>query len=199
MDKIMKADLQNVDKTAKSDNRCESEDVNNLMENDTEEVEEVTYNNNLIESQNLSLNQKLIAWNLKHRPSRSCVKDIIEILKEENLVVTPFYKFHCPNRPIVENIAGGSYMHIGMPCHLKRIAEVIKLPKNISIDVNIDGLPLFKSSKTQLWPILIRITNVESLPVFPVGVFVGKSKPATCEEFLAKFIDEFSSIICVKG
>lgn len=124
--------------------------------------------------------------------TRNCLKDLIKILKEENIVVTPIYKFQCANKPVVENISGGSYIHIGMPLNLKKIADVIKLPENILIDVNIDGLPIFKSSKTQMWPILIRINNVDNRPVFPVGVFVGKSKPTVCEDFLSKFVDEFS-------
>lgn len=192
VDRFMNVEIGNMDNTSNNENDCYEIEDADLVETETEQVEELECNSNAQESQNLSISQKLKEWNVKHRPSRSCVKDLIEILREENIVVTPFYKFHCPNRPIVENIAGGAYMHIGLSFHLKRIAEVLNLPTNIIIDINVDGLPLFRSSKTQLWPILIRITNVESQPVFPIGVFVGKSKPATCEEFLSRFIDEVS-------
>lgn len=193
--RMVEGGIANLNNTTQSDNTeiCASHDS---AQNEPEEVETVADNKSLKEeSGNLSISQKLIKWNAKHRPSRNCVKDLIQILREENIVVTPFYKFDCSDRPIVEDVAGGSYIHIGMPRNLKRIADVIKLPDDIIIDVNVDGLPLFKSSKVQLWPILIRLTNVEERPIFPVGVFVGRSKPATCEEFLSKFVEEISSYL----
>lgn len=139
-----------------------------------------------------SVSEKLKQWCIKHRVSRNCAKDLIEILRSENLDVRPFYKFHCQKKPVVENICGGSYIHIGLQAQLKKMCSVIELPKNIMLDINIDGLPLFNSSRTQLWPILLRVSNVCSRPVFPVGIFVGKSKPSSCDEFLQKVVEEFS-------
>lgn len=83
----MKVGIENLNNTTQSDNIeiCESQET-------------VSDNNSLKEeSDNLSISQKLIKWNAKHRPSRNCVKDLIEILREENIVVTPFYKFYCSN------------------------------------------------------------------------------------------------------
>lgn len=48
----------------------------------------------------------------------------------------------------------------------------------IQITIGIDGLPLSKSSNSQLWPILAFIMNTDNLKqtVFPVGIYHGNSK-----------------------
>jgi len=47
------------------------------------------------------------------------------------------------------------------------------------LDLNIDGLPISKSSKSQLWPILGRISGLS----FAIGVYHGYQKVG-----LAKFL-----------
>lgn len=138
--KVINVGVENVDSSQKDKEYVES---SNLSENRAEQIKIVTECESSTESGKRNISDKLMEWNIKHRPSRNCVKDLIEILKEEQIVVTPFYKFNCSDRPIVEKIAGGSY---GMSRNLKGIAAVVKLPENIVIDVNIDGLPLFKSA-----------------------------------------------------
>ena len=56
------------------------------------------------------------------------------------------------------NVAGGVYHYIGIKTCLQRLHQcgVLTVTNNIciSIQINTDGLPLFKSSGMQLWPIL---------------------------------------------
>jgi hypothetical protein len=67
----------------------------------------------------------------------------------------------------------------------------------VKIQVNVDGLPVFKSSNTQLWPILGRIQNenelflstAENKPLV-IGVYQGKHKPTNVTEFLNDFVSE---------
>lgn len=113
-----------------------------------------------------------------------------ENLREEDIIVQPFYEFKCPIKPQIENIDGGKYLHIGLMHHLKKMSNTVDVPETISIDINIDGLPLYRSSKAQPWPILIRVNNVKSQPVFPIEVFYGHSKPKSCDEFLCMFVDD---------
>ena len=53
---------------------------------------------------------------------------------------------------------------------------------------NIDGLPLCKSSKSQLWPILGSINSCDH--VFTIATFHGYGKPNSVDDFLCDFIDE---------
>ncbi|XP_045767783.1 uncharacterized protein LOC123869091 [Maniola jurtina] len=64
------------------------------------------------------------------------------------------------------------------------------VPKKISLNVNIDGLPLFKSSKHQVWPILCNIHEYPNIPPLVVGVYEGTNKPVDLNSFLQPFVDE---------
>jgi hypothetical protein len=71
------------------------------------------------------------------------------------------------------------------------------------MQVNIDGLPLFKSSKVQFWPILGKIIQPVETRVFVIGLFSGTEKPKDVDEFLHDFVDEMKTIadsgICVNS
>ncbi|XP_077518709.1 uncharacterized protein LOC144128830 [Amblyomma americanum] len=72
-------------------------------------------------------------------------------------------------------------------------------PSNVfSISVNIDGLPLFKSSCTQVWPILVHVHHPRSKQseiIFPVGIFCGTSKPTCLDEYLKAFNEEMGALL----
>lgn len=74
--------------------------------------------------------------------------------------------------------------------HLNR--QLVSL-NEIIIDVGIDGLPLFKSSKVCLWPILGKIANTNITP-FIIGVYCGKNKPLSPEDFMSDFCSEVADL-----
>jgi len=82
--------------------------------------------------------------------------------------------------------------------HLIRQNAQLYIPSRIlNIGINIDGLPITKSSKSQLWPVLISILNFKELPnnVIPIGIFHGFQKPKSIEEYLNRFIIDLSQVI----
>lgn len=60
-----------------------------------------------------------------------------------------------------------------------------KIPPKLELLVNIAGLPLFKSSGLQLWPILYML---QDSGVFPVAIFCGNSKPDCWKDYAEWFI-----------
>lgn len=64
----------------------------------------------------------------------------------------------------------------------------------IKLVVDIDGLPLTKSSKSTFWPILCYI-RPHSQIVFPVGIYWGNEKPTESNEFMHDFVQEISDLI----
>lgn len=64
----------------------------------------------------------------------------------------------------------------------------------LNIAFNIDGIPLYKSFNSQLWPILAQVKNVESEP-FPIGVFYGMSKSKPLLVYFKEFVDELQAIV----
>lgn len=66
----------------------------------------------------------------------------------------------------------------------------------VRITVNVDGLPLSKSSSQQFWPILGSIIPYDN--VFVIGLYHGNDKPANANDFLKNFVDEIKDM-CENG
>jgi len=64
----------------------------------------------------------------------------------------------------------------------------------IEIIINIDGLPLSKSSGSQVYPILCSLVNNYS-NVGIIGIYHGYKKPANANRFLQSFVNEAQDLI----
>ena len=99
----------------------------------------------------------------------------------------------------IENIAGGSYYHFGISDNVNTIissfSEVIENTAEISLQINIDGLPLYTSSNTQFWPILGRLVKPHLTDPFIIGLFLGKQKPTNISEYTHKLIQELDDLL----
>lgn len=94
-----------------------------------------------------------------HNISQNCITDLLGILRRHghlelpndarSLMRTP----RC--LPNVVNVRGGQYVHFGLEESIKRaIVKYNCTDSIISFNINIDGLPICKSSGSQFWPIL---------------------------------------------
>ncbi len=61
----------------------------------------------------------------------------------------------------------------------------------LQLNVNIDGLPIFNSSRKSFWPILGKFGSDEE---FPIALYYGLSKPKHSNKFLKDFVDELIDI-----
>ena len=92
---------------------------------------------------------------------------------------------------VISKWGGGQYIYFGLARPIKQVllkqpsAKSDELPPQLQI--NIDGLPLFKCTSDQFWPILGSFGSQE---VFLIGLFYGKSKPDSLEEYLKDFLEE---------
>jgi len=80
---------------------------------------------------------------------------------------------------------------------LKKYFNKIDLNNVLKLGINIDGLPISKSSKNQLWPILLSIINCNELSnfVIPIGVFQGLTKPLSVTEYFHSFLLDISVLL----
>lgn len=97
-------------------------------------------------------------------------------------------------------IKPGEYCHLGLKSSilkdLENIPSTVKIPSLIKININIDGLPLSKSSGSQFWPILGwyipgTFKDLFIKKPFIVGIYHGHQKPDSPNQFLKSFVDEF--------
>lgn len=78
--------------------------------------------------------------------------------------------------------------------HLNKYAkESTQDLQSINISLNIDGLPLFKSSNTTLWPILCSI-NLTPKCIFPLSLSIASSKPKDIS-FISEITSELSKVM----
>lgn len=142
--------------------------------------------------------QKIGDWYFKNKPSRQCFEELLRILSEENLDVplsaNSFIKQ--PDKLSLRNVFPGVYSHFGIKKQFLRIpSSILHDCDKIVIDINVDGLPLYNSSRTKLWPILIKIVDFPNILILPIGVHVGKSKPHNISNFLSDSVAELKELI----
>lgn len=94
----------------------------------------------------------------------------------------------------IKNIKGGQYWHYGLEVCIRDFFHDVKNDEEIYIRINIDGLPIFNSSKNEFWPIIFTIDNLNPKPMI-IGIYYGKGKPQDLGEFLSPLVAEFNSIL----
>ena len=105
----------------------------------------------------------------------------------------------------VSSLAGGSFHYFGIQNMFskifQRLAFIVPDSYNFKLQLNIDGLPIFKSSAVQFWPILGILQGCSTKPV-PIAIFCGNSKPHSLSEYLKDLVCELKSLsngFVVKG
>lgn len=85
----------------------------------------------------------------------------------------------------------GQYYHFGLSHAIQNHFKINSTSKIdiINIFIGIDGLPIAKSSSSQLWPILGYI-HPYCNSVFPIGIFWGYQKPHDSNDYLQQFVSE---------
>lgn len=140
------------------------------------------------------LREQLKEWVLKYHPTTESTRALLKILNDKHseipLSVVALVGKYQP--VVIRTVAPGTYFHIGIKYNLSKIAEQIKSEgiNEIVLDIGIDGLPLYKSSETGLWPILGRIVNMPMVKVFLIGSYVGEKKPLNIDLYLHDLIYE---------
>lgn len=143
----------------------------------------------------------LATWATEHKISHISLRALLQILKQHayfsNLPIDARSLLHTPRQSEIRVVTPGLYHHFGL---LKSVLHVLTSVKNnnncIKITINIDGLPLSKSSSQQLWPILGSILPYDN--IFMIGLYHGNEKPANVNDFLKDFVEEAKEM-CENG
>ncbi|XP_029161035.1 uncharacterized protein LOC114932803 isoform X1 [Nylanderia fulva] len=139
-------------------------------------------------------------WAIKYRICLNAISDLLQILKKHIPILSFLPKdartfLRTPRENNIINLAGGLYWHCGLRNFIEKLIidyDKLALPSNIDLILNIDGLPLAKSSKVSFWPILV--SDIKLKNVYMVGCYYGNSKPSSANDFMKEFIHELISI-----
>jgi len=102
----------------------------------------------------------LATWAVKHHISHTALSALLLTLRKHSCFSTLFVNartlLKTPKQQDVRIVVPGTYYHFGL---LKSIRQILSSVKEdiecLKIAINIDGLPLTKSSQQQFWPILV--------------------------------------------
>jgi len=147
-----------------------------------------------------SFKDDLSIWAVQCNVSHSTIDKLLKLLKKYTNISTinlpldsrTLLNTPCSNKLNVRSVDPGQYSHLGLKAGILRYASPNL--SEIKIAIGIDGLPLAKSSNTQLWPILAYIIGMPKT-VFPVGIYHGNSKPKNSDDFLADFVSESKELL----
>ncbi|KZS19950.1 Uncharacterized protein APZ42_013486 [Daphnia magna] len=85
----------------------------------------------------------------------------------------------------------GKYFHFGIAKYVLSFLSKLpkrEIPNKFMLVINIDGIPLTKSSGSQFWRILCSVYGTDL--VFVIGIYHGFKKPDSINDFLKDFIVE---------
>lgn len=168
-----------------------------------EDIDEY-YNNDdyseLEETENISndeISNFFAVWALRHNIPHTALNEVLAFLKKNTYNFLPIDSrtlLKTPKLKSILKIEPGEYVHIGLKYGLDTIFEKFEsLPNEVTLNFNIDGIPLSKSSSSCFWPILAK-TNL-SKKIIVVGVYHGYGQPKDFNLFMRKFVDELKELM----
>jgi len=140
-----------------------------------------------------SLKSELACWVMDAHVSRESCNNLLALLRRHGCEVPKDSRtlLKTPRTVPVTCKCGGPYLYFGMQKVLHAAACLGECPDVLEIQVSVDGLPLFKSSNAQLWPIL---RSVNSSKPMIIALYMGETKPKSVADYLEDFIAEVSEL-----
>lgn len=156
-------------------------------------------------SNTIDIRTNLAQWATTYNVSQRCFNSLLEILnssfttlpKDSRTLLKTDYSV---SKNIIK-MGEGTYYHFGIAHNIEiLLSRNISLctndsVQNLKLQINIDGLPLTKSSKSQFWPILGYLEEFHLTQPFIIGIYHGYCKPPTTNIFLRPFVDELKILM----
>lgn len=147
------------------------------------------------------LEDKLTTWALEENITHSALNKLLQILKCHHpslpLDARTLLKTTRTEVMAVQEKAGGTYHYFGifqsMASTLQVYRSTLTSGMCLKLQVNVDGLPLFKSSSTQFWPILGYVQNLPNHKPFVIALFAGNKKPKL-NEYMEDFVKDINNL-----
>nr|XP_047142227.1 uncharacterized protein LOC124816627 isoform X1 [Hydra vulgaris] len=149
----------------------------------------------------VTLKELLICWSVKHNVTHSALSDLLKILSKQHPDLPKDSRTLLKTKSssdiiIMQDMFGqkAEFVYFGLKHQLISLLVFNSIEScKVSLLFSIDGLPLYKSSGKQFWPILCSVTIGENIyKPFVVSIFCGNSKPKSSAIFLASFVAEFN-------
>lgn len=147
----------------------------------------------------LHFTRDLASWTLADNISQSSLQRLIPLLRKvpslSHLPKRAVTILKTPkDKPILKKVEPGYYWHHGIENSLRDVAEAIEADEKIKstslieLTVSLDGVPLTRSSASNLEPITASIDCTREILL--IGAYHGSGKPGNYNRFLEDFVTE---------
>lgn len=126
-------------------------------------VEEISSNETQNTVETSQIKNQLQRWAVDFRISKRALNALLPILITGGMSSLPRNYRTLQSTPVdieIVQAAGGQLWHNGLKKSIKNIFSTLSRDVTIYLKFNIDGLPLYKSSKISFWPILASIDGM---------------------------------------
>jgi len=152
------------------------------------------------ESNEFDLRSELRHWSLKNNITHQATTELLKIIGQHAC----FSKIPQDARTLLATPTGcnvkllppGEYISFDWTTTLAKILEKLDYSPVCKLQINIDGIPIYRSSNKQFWPILGCVVGQKS--VFTIGIYSGNGKPGSVDAFLDEFVDS-CLLLCKNG
>ncbi|XP_065680417.1 uncharacterized protein LOC124806166 isoform X1 [Hydra vulgaris] len=144
---------------------------------------------------NRSFQYDLAQWVVNAKLTRLSCNGLLALLRKHGCELPKDSRtlLQTPQAIQVQEKCGGKYIYFGLTKCLQNSINQGTCSNILNLQINVDGIPLFRSSKRQFWLILSAVNH--SSPTI-VALYQGDSKPNCVKEFLKDFIDEYKFLKC---
>ena len=143
----------------------------------------------------------LCNWASEFNVSMSSLTALLHLLHDfhSNLPLDARTLLGTPRDLRAKDLSGrASYYHFGMKSGIEKCLENSGVENSgiteISIQINIDGLPIFKSSSYVMWPILGKLQDPFFREPFVIGIYAGNKKTVNLNDYLQDFLEEATTL-----
>lgn len=183
------------------DSKIEENERTNWLEDS--DLKEEIYSNSLIElEKNAEFIRNLRYWAVSFSVPHLALKSLFKNINDRfpnTLPQDPRTLLKTSQTVVITKVGDGSYWHHGFESSLRQIfSKMIITFKTISCNISMDGLPIYKSSKCEFWPILFNVHELPKLKPMVIGIYCGKGKPSDLTAYLQPFVEE-AKVLLAEG
>ena len=116
-------------------------------------------------------------------------KSLLKVSPQEKLIVKKFDP---------DSVGDTSeFVYIGIAKQLQLIINAsLHTGSILELQFSTDGLPLFKSSSIEFWPILGKVHNYQNIyKPFVIAIYCGSGKPKSATLFFREFVEELNGLL----
>lgn len=144
-----------------------------------------------------TLNFKLRKWAIENNIRLFALSQLLKILKANghpSLPIDARTLLKTPKKVDVFKMGSGECWYGGLKDKLINLCKKRNCSNVLELTIHIDGTPVYKSSKSEFWPIQCDVKGIEMKSFF-VQLYNGSAKPDSAELFIRPLLNELHDLL----